>query len=117
MPSSTTSTTAHPVASQFIALLEGSPNLHMSVGHCAHLLGVTPGHLNVICKKEYGCKAYDMIQQAVLNEAKKQLLETDKKIKQVADELGFRDSAHFCNFFKKHTSQSAEMFRKNALRP
>jgi AraC-like DNA-binding protein len=115
MPSTTIVNIAHPVASQFMAMLNDAPHLSLSVNHCAQMLGVTPGHLNVICKKEYGCKAYDLIQQAILAEAKRQLLETGKRIKQIATELGFRDSAHFCKFFKKHTSQSAEMFRKNAL--
>jgi AraC family transcriptional regulator, transcriptional activator of pobA len=34
-------------------------------------------------------------------------------VKEVADRLGYEDPSYFIRFFKKHTGQSPDSFRKN----
>ncbi len=53
-----------------------------------------------------------VIQERIVIEAKRLFLYTDKSVKEIADELGFDDAAHFSKFFKKRTSQSPSEFKK-----
>lgn len=53
-----------------------------------------------------------IIHNRIIVEAKKLFLLTDKSVKEVANELGFEDAAHFSHFFKKATSINPKDFRK-----
>ncbi len=53
-----------------------------------------------------------VIQQRIVAEAKRLFLYTDRSVKEIADELGFEDAAHFSKFFKKCTSQNPSEFKK-----
>jgi AraC-like DNA-binding protein len=57
-----------------------------------------------------------VIQERILIEAKRLLFYTDRPVKQITYELGFEDSSHFSNFFKKHTQSSPVDFRNNTVR-
>lgn len=57
-----------------------------------------------------------IIQDRIITEAKRLLYYTDKSIKEIADELGFEDAAHFSKFFKNCTSQSPTELKKVSLK-
>ena len=54
-----------------------------------------------------------MIHERVIAEAKRLVYYTDKSIKEVADELGFEDVAHFSKFFKNVTTKSPSDLRND----
>lgn len=54
-----------------------------------------------------------VIQERIIQEAKRLLIYTDKTAKEIAYYLGFEDAGHFGKFFKKQTGQSPSKF-KNA---
>ncbi|MFM9951432.1 MAG: helix-turn-helix domain-containing protein [Saprospiraceae bacterium] len=53
-----------------------------------------------------------IISERIITEAKRLFYYTDKSVKEVADEMGFEDVAHFSKFFKKSTSQSPSELKK-----
>ena len=53
-----------------------------------------------------------VIQERIIAEAKRLFFYTDKSVKEIADEMGFDDAAHFSKFFKKCTSQNPSEFKK-----
>ncbi len=53
-----------------------------------------------------------VIQERIITEAKRLFYYTDKSAKEIADELGFDDTAHFSKFFKNSTSQNPSDFKK-----
>ncbi|MBS1523824.1 MAG: helix-turn-helix domain-containing protein [Bacteroidetes bacterium] len=55
-----------------------------------------------------------VIQERIIQEAKRLLLYTDKTAKEVAYFLGFEDAGHFSKFFKKHAGQSFSGFKKES---
>ncbi|MCE3226813.1 MAG: helix-turn-helix protein [Bacteroidetes bacterium] len=54
-----------------------------------------------------------VIHERLLMESKRLLHYTDKSTKEIAYELGFDDSAHFSNFFKKNTTLTPSEYRLN----
>jgi AraC family transcriptional activator of pobA len=56
-----------------------------------------------------------VIQERVLQEAKRLLFYTDKSAKEIAGELGFEDATHFSKFFKKKIGNTPLEFRKESV--
>jgi AraC family transcriptional activator of pobA len=57
-----------------------------------------------------------IIQDRIIAEAKRLFYYTDKSVKEIADDLGFEDIAHFSKFFKKYTTQNPSDFKKTLLK-
>lgn len=87
---------------------------HM-VGDYADKLAVTPDYLNKTVKSITGRTAKDLIQSKLITEAKRSLVFTTQSNKELAYSLGFDESAHFNNFFKKNTGLTPVEFRQSLL--
>jgi len=94
-------------------LLEANIGSIKSVSEYADLLNLTSYQLNAITKASVGKPVSFLINEQIILEAKRYLLATSNQIKDIADLLGYEDISYFIRFFKKHTGQSPEAFRKN----
>lgn len=81
----------------------------------AALLYITPNHLNALCNAIIGISAGEVIRNRVLLEAKRLLINLDLNITAIAAQLNFADNSYFTKFFKKHSGQTPEEFRKKTL--
>lgn len=88
-----------------------------SVQDYAALLHVTDRHLNEATKKAVGKTANQLINDRVLIEAKRLLVQSEMGVSEVAYRLNFDDPAYFCRFFKKGTGLSPGEFRKRHAAP
>jgi AraC family transcriptional regulator, transcriptional activator of pobA len=84
-----------------------------SIEAYAKELNITAVHLNRICQKLVQKSALQIVQDYVINEAKKYLLNTSYSISEVSFFLNFKDPAYFTRLFKKQTGVSPSDFRKN----
>lgn len=75
-------------------------------------LGITPVHLNRICKDVAGRSAGQLVQDHILEEAKKYLTYTSYSISEIAYLLNFEYPNYFARFFKKHTGMAPGAFRE-----
>ena len=57
-----------------------------------------------------------IIRERIITEAKRLFYYTDKSVKEIADELGFEDAAHFSKYFKNVTSQNPSEIKKTTQR-
>jgi AraC family transcriptional activator of pobA len=88
-------------------------NRHLNVTQFAKLLSTHPNHLNAVVKRQQNMTAIAFLHKELLYEAQALLNESGVTIKDIAFRLGFSDSPHFNNFFKKHTGKTPAAFRKN----
>lgn len=79
----------------------------------AKLLNVTVKTLNRVAKQHLEKTVSDMISERIITQAKHELYLSDKPIKQIALEIGFKDVAYFSRFFKVRTTVSPEAYRKS----
>jgi len=104
-------TKSQPVYERFMTLLvKECPRLH-KVNEFADLLNMTPQNLNVICRKQAGKSASEIITNQLLLEAKRYILHTDNTINEIAEILSFTDASNFVKFFKKHENTTPIHFR------
>lgn len=78
----------------------------------AMMLNISPNYLNKLCKEITGVTAGDLIRQHISIEAQRLIHYTHYSINEIADKLGFENTSYFITFFKKHTGNSPEQFRK-----
>jgi AraC-like DNA-binding protein/quercetin dioxygenase-like cupin family protein len=88
---------------------------HHLVSDYADMLAVTADYLNKTVKSITGKSAKEHIQSKLIIEAKRSLLFTNLSSKELSYDLGFDESAHFNNFFKKTTGLTPTEFR-NSIR-
>jgi AraC family transcriptional activator of pobA len=100
---------------RFRALVEAHFHEQWKVARYARQLGMTAGRLNRLCREQCGLSASRLLQQRLALEARRRLIYVDLPIARLAGELGFRDAAYFCRFFKRHAGASPRTFRRNAL--
>ncbi len=98
----------------FMQLVEQHFADHWPVARYADQLGITPPHLNTICRKLNHQSALEIIHQRLLLEAKRSLIYTGRSIAEIAYQLGFSDPSHFTRFFKNKCGDNPKAFR-NAI--
>lgn len=75
-------------------------------------LTISANYLNALIKEKFDISAENVIQNRVILEAERLLLNTDLSVTEISFELGFSDKSHFGKYFKKITQESPNNFRK-----
>lgn len=83
-----------------------------SIAQLADELAITPVHLNRICQAIVGKSASQLVQEHVLDEARKHLTYTSYSVSEIAYLLHFEYPNYFARFFRKHTGLSPTEFRE-----
>ena len=78
----------------------------------AQKLNITVAHLNDIVKKVTGLSASALIQKEVLSEAQRLLYYSQLNIKEISEQLGFKDTKYFIRLFTKKAGRSPGDYRK-----
>lgn len=79
----------------------------------AKKLNVTANYLGILCKKHLNQPGNKVIKTRLILEAKRRLVVPALSIKEIAFDLGFKEQAHFTNFFKSATGMTPSEFRMN----
>lgn len=101
------------VFQKFISLIEIHLSKSRSAIFYARELTITYKHLNEICKALVHKTAKNIIDDFVVLQAKRNLINSDLKIVEIAYKLGFDDPTNFSKYFKKHTGLTPNSFIKS----
>ncbi len=82
------------------------------VGDYASAIGVSPTHLNRICRQELGASSLAIIERRIALEARRQLLFSSLTIKQIGADLGYDDPAYFTRFVTRTLGASPAAIRR-----
>lgn len=84
-----------------------------NVAKYADVMHLSIPHLCSTIKAVSGRTAGDLIDEAILTDAKAQLKITNLQVKEIALSLGFQNVAFFNRFFKSHTGITPKEYRNN----
>jgi AraC family transcriptional activator of pobA len=102
----------NPIFNEFLNLILSGEVKSIKVADFAALLNTTPQNLTIICRKENGQTAAEIIAQFTINEAIRLLFYSTKNISDIAYSLGFKDNSHFIKFFKRYKNDTPRNYRK-----
>ena len=98
---------------KFTSLLESHLSKSRSANFYAKELTITYKHLNTICKELVNKTAKTVIDDFVILQAKRNLINSNLKITELAYKLGFEDPTNFSKYFKKYTGLTPNSFLKS----
>lgn len=90
-------------------LSQGLPTVTSLAGQ----LNISPRYLSDMLKQETGKTAIELIHISLVNEAKNRLRSDDRRVSDIAYELGFEDLSYFSRLFKKETGLTPNQFKKH----
>ncbi len=79
----------------------------------ASRLAVTYKHLNAVCKELVNKTAKTIIDEFLILQVKRKLINSDVKSTELAYEMGFNDPTNFTKYFKKSTGLTPKTFKKS----
>lgn len=99
----------------FIQLLNEHFREQSSIKFYLNKLEVSELILNNQCKKILGIPPKEIMQQKIIAEAKRLLLQSEKNIQEIAYYLGYTDPSNFNKFFLKRLGVTPRQFRQQFL--
>ena len=94
---------SHMVDSYFIK--------EQQLGFYTSAFNISESQLNDICNKHFNCGLKKILQNRLMQEARKLLLSTDLSISEIAYKLNFEDNSYFNKVFKSKTGLTPKRFR------
>ena len=87
-----------------------------TVQYCADQLCLSTNYFSDLVKKETGMSAIKHIQQKIMDIAKERIMNTQKSISQISDEMGFQYPQHFTRWFKKMEGCTPNEYRNEIIK-
>jgi len=100
-----------------IRFLNENLQANLRLEDLAQVSGYSLSRFKVKFKKEIGVTPAEFVTLQKLDEAKRQLRETDKNITEIAYDLGFSSSNYFSSVFKKMEACTPQYYRKRVSVP
>jgi len=97
----------------FTSLIELNHSESRSANFYAKELAITYKHLNTICKELVNKTAKNVIDDFIILQAKRNLINSTIKSSELAYKLGFEDPTNFTKYFKKNTGLTPNSFIKS----
>lgn len=93
-------------------LSNGTRHILFQAQDYAKAQNLHPNYLSNVIKSKTGKSISTWIADKTIAEAKSMLRNSSASVKEIAYQLGFSESNHFSNYFKKHTNVTPNAFRK-----
>lgn len=106
---------SHKLVEVFADRMEHGFRTGKGVADYARDLHVTPTHLSRVCRDASGRPALALLNERIMYEARRLLLDTDLPAREVAEQLGFSSAAYFTRAFSQAVGQTPKAFRKPRL--
>jgi len=100
---------------EFQQLLETELTKFHQVKEYAEKLNITAKHLNKIAKQVTGKTASEVISEALILEAQRQLIYSSKNVSEIGYTLGFNNPSHFIKFFKSKVKLTPDRYRQHKI--
>lgn len=91
-------------------------HIDQRVQYCADQLCLSTNYFSDLVKKETGMSAIKHIQQKIMDIAKERIMNTQKSISQISDEMGFQYPQHFTRWFKKMEGCTPNEYRNEIIK-
>jgi AraC-like DNA-binding protein len=106
----------NPIVARYRSLVERRVHEQHGVAFYAAELGLTPGHLNALCRRHASTSAKRIIDESLALRARRLLMYSDRAAADIGTSLGFDDPSYFNRFMKRVAGRSPSSFREPRAR-
>ena len=99
--------------SQLKNKIEENYNTKHSANEYASLLNISSNALAKLVKSHFNKTLTELITERIIIQAKRELYMTNKPIKEIAWQLGYKDEFYFSRLFKNQTTIAPQTYREN----
>lgn len=110
-PKLNTTNSAFQITEQYKRYLSKFIYDKQKISEYAHLMSISPNHLNKCIKMTLGKSAHDLLKEMLVLEAKFLLKQSDLNISEIACKIGKNQISGFGRFFKAQTGMSPSEYR------
>ncbi|WP_277962576.1 4-hydroxyphenylacetate catabolism regulatory protein HpaA [Pseudomonas sp. RIT-To-2] len=100
---------------RFNELIEANYRQHWPLSHYAEGVGVTEARLNDVCRRIADLPSKRLIQERLMQEARRLLLYTGSSANEICFALGFKDPAYFSRFFQRYAQMTPGEYRQRQV--
>ncbi|RJG11432.1 helix-turn-helix transcriptional regulator [Massilia cavernae] len=97
--------------STVLAEIRNVPGQDHTVESLAKIAGLTPWHFCRVFRKAMGVTPHQFVMNTRLNMAELMLVQSDMRISQISDALGFRNQGHFSTAFTRRSGETPSQYR------
>lgn len=104
------------IAKKAVRYIQENYKKHLTLSEVAKQIFVSQWHLSKLLNKYTGKNFSEILNRVRIEEARRLLRDPRRRVGDIAVEVGFSDSAHFCHVFKRHVGISAGEYRNRVAR-
>ncbi len=93
-------------------LAGGQAEVHFQAQDYASAQHLSAGYFGEVISSKTGKPVSRWLSEKTVSQAQAYLRNSSLSVKEIADKLRFTDTAHFSNFYKKHTGETASGYRR-----
>ncbi|MGG3306798.1 MULTISPECIES: helix-turn-helix domain-containing protein [Paenibacillus] len=86
----------------------------LSIGQLARMANICPKYFVDLFKKTFGQTTIDYLTHVRMNHAKRYLAESDDRLRDIAQRVGYKDEFYFSRIFKKKVGMSPSEYARNS---
>lgn len=86
--------------------IQRNPGEPWTVAKMAELIGISPGYLQYLYKKNFGVSCMEDVINSRIRLAKEYLIHGNQSVSEVAERCGYQNVEHFCRQFKQITGET-----------
>ncbi len=97
---------------RFLLLVQKHGNKKREVQWYAEHLAITPKYLTTVCHAISGQTASSIINEALVQEIKRLLIQTDMSSKEICEQMEFVTPSFFCKYVKRELGMNVKAYRR-----
>ncbi|NHN31443.1 response regulator transcription factor [Paenibacillus agricola] len=107
----------HWIAERVKTYIDSRHTTDLKASEVAAWLKITPNYFSIIFKQNFGKGFAEYLNEVRIDHAKASLIETEERVFEIAEKVGYREYKYFCSIFKAYTGITPTQFRKLAQAP
>jgi AraC-like DNA-binding protein len=102
---------SRPIVKQVLRFIEANYRDSIGLQEVAKEVNLSPAYLTDMIRRETGKTVLSWIVERRMTEARRLLLETDRAVNQIAEEIGYFDASYFSRLFRRLNGTTPQAWR------